>query len=170
MYSLHLTRARHSVSICGQRTDEPTLSLSFLPQESRSHKRISLSLDPLWWPKAAAQGQGRSPLPLHTSPVLLLRASSSTLVRARGSSGEGLLGCEAGGTQIPGRLRGNPGSSEVMRALWRSLGRMAELLRGRGAQLSLGRGCVNPGTTMVAKSRSRGRKGLGLRWREEGPD
>lgn len=91
------------------------------------------------------------------------------MVRARGSSGEGVLGCEAGGTQIPGRLRGNPGSSEVMRALWRSLGRMAELLRGQGSQLSLG-GRVNPGTTVVGKSRSRGRKGLGLRWRAEGPD
>ena len=129
MYSLHLTHVRPSVNICGQRIEEPTLSLSFLPQESRSHKRIPLSLDLLWWPKAAAQGQGRSPLPLNTS-VLLLHASSSVVVRARGSSGEGLLGWEAGGTQIPGRLRGNPGSSEALRALWRSLSRMAELYEG----------------------------------------
>lgn len=63
------------------------------------------------------------------------------------------------------RLRGNPGSSEMMKALWRSPGRMAELLGGRGSELSVGV-CMF-WSNHSGRFRSRGQKGLGLRWKAE---
>ena len=61
-----------------------------------------------------------------------------------------MLGSGAG-TEIQIRLNRNPGFSEVVRALWRSLGRTSELLGGRGPSSAWG--CASLGPTMVGKLR-----------------
>lgn len=134
VYSLHLTYIIWLIFV-GRTNDVQTwlahhISEAFLSfQGSQSHRRMPLSLNQLGWPKVGTRRWGTCHLSLNTSPVSLLHASSSVLVRVQGSLSVGHID-PGEAKKKPKTIRGGQGSSEEPRKL-------ASLLGERGYELSV---------------------------------